>query len=73
MTVKSTEKCSLRRVVREAVRLKDLKENETRKVSLTVKDIEKEIEVKIKLLNTKNEYHLPTTISGGIHGLAETF
>ena len=74
MTLKATDKCPLRRVVREAVRLKDLKEQETVKVTLMVEDVEKEIMVKIKLLNSKkNEYHLPTSIAGGVKGLAEDF
>ena len=43
-------------------------------MNVTINDVEKEIKVRLKLLNSKkNEFHLPASIPGRVRGVAEDF
>ena len=71
MKVLKTYKDPLRRVIREAVKIKDVKECEEETVSVTVGDVETEIRYKVKLLNSKLiEFHLPTSVAHDVQGIA---
>ena len=74
MSLHSTHRDSLRRVIREAVRIKDVKENGMEIEKVVIDDIEKEISIKLKLLNSKkNEFHLPISMATGVLGVSEYF
>ena len=74
MILLKSDKDSLRRVLREAVKIKDVKENDRETATFTVEDIEKEITFRLKLLNSKkNEYYLPTFVATGVTGVSESF
>ena len=59
MEVVGRDKCPLRRVLREAVRIKDALEFGEVKVATPEEEIEEEIRRKINLLNSKREFYLP--------------
>ena len=59
MEVVGRDKCPLRRVLREAVRIKDALEFGEVKVATPGEEIEEEIRRKINLLNSKREFYLP--------------
>ena len=60
MEVTAKDKGPLRRIIREAVLIKNAIEGEKVTVKVTKEDLEHEIQKKIELLNSKREFHLPT-------------
>ena len=74
MIIEATDRCPLRRVLREAIKIKDVKEKEEEIQKVVVNNIEKEIRYKLKLLNTKtNEFYLPTSVATDVIGISEMF
>ena len=51
-----------------------MQENDLEKKVVMINNIECEIKVKLRLLNSKkNEYHLPTNVAGSVVGVSEHF
>ena len=49
-------------------------EGKTESRKVVVEQIEKEIEFKLKFLNSKrNEYHIPLSVAAEVCGIGETF
>ena len=70
MEVVSTDKGPLRRIIREAILIKDALEGEKAVVDSVKQEIDIEIKKKIKLLNSKREFHLPTLGSSQPNNIA---
>ena len=63
MNVVSRDKGALRRIIREAVLIKNAIEGETVKINKVEEEISKDIIRKVMLLNGKREFNLPTLCS----------
>ena len=59
MEVVGIDKDPLRRIIREAIRIKDDSTEEQKRITIRVNEIEKEITCRLRLLNSKREFHLP--------------
>ena len=75
MEVIKSDRCPLRRVLREAVRIRDGMEEEDIKLNDQEEDIEgaisREIEARIELLNSKREFYLPVIGASRLAGVAD--
>ena len=73
MKVVSKDRDPLRRILREALRIRDVMEGEQIKIMRTThENIEEEIKVKLQLLNSKREFHLPILGSMKTASIAES-
>ena len=64
----------MRRVIREAIKIKNVQEDDIEVRKVLIRGIEKEIQAKLILLNSKkNEFHLPSSVAGNARGIAENF
>ena len=61
MEIIAKDRDPLRRILREAIRIRDVIEGEEIEIKKVNQDnLEEEIRVKLSLLNSKREFHLPT-------------
>ena len=70
MELTGIDRGPLRRVLREAIAIKDNLEGLRTKISVLKNDIEKEIAVKIQLMNSKREFHLPVLGSAQVSSIS---
>ena len=71
MDVVSKDEDSLRRILREAVRIKDVLEGEEVEVKTMEEGVEREIKAKLAILNSKREFHLPTLGASRVRGVVD--
>ena len=73
MEVGCKDKDPMRRILREAIRIKDAMEGEEYKTRVVEEGIEKEIKAKLRLLNSKREFHLPTLGAPKVRNITDTW
>ena len=70
MEVTSCDKDPLRRILREAIAIKDACEGEKMTIRMFKDDVEGEVQAKVMLLNSKREIHLPTLATGSVSSIS---
>ena len=71
MDVVSKDRDPLRRILREAIRIRDVHEGEDLEVRTVENGIEKEIKARLMLLNSKREFHLPNLGAARVANIAD--